>query len=66
MTQAVMPPLCPVLTGVDPSAPGQLQEQTPAGGPHSEVGLKPQLSCSGEVTKEDEQKSFHAATQMTD
>ena len=29
------------------SAPRQPQKQTPVGGPHAEVGLKPQLSCRG-------------------
>ena len=50
----------PVLTGADPSAPGQPQEQTPVGGPHAGVGLKPQLSPRGRTTKEEEQKSFWA------
>ena len=59
---------CPhtVLTREDPSPPGQPQEQTPVGGPHAEVGLKPQLGPRGGVTKEEEQKSFCAAAQTAD
>ena len=36
------------------------------GGPHTEVGLKPQLSHRGGVTKEEEKKSFRSAAQTTD
>ena len=61
-----MLPPCLVLTGADPSAPGQPREQTSVGGPHAEVGLKPQLSPRGGATKEEEQKSFHAAAQTAD
>ena len=53
-TLAAVPPLCPVLTEADPSAPGQPQEQTPVGGPHAEVRLEPQLSPRGRATKEEE------------
>ena len=59
MIQAAMPPLCPVLTGTDPSAPGQPWEQISVGGPNGEVGIKPQLSPRGRATKEEDQKSFH-------
>ena len=65
-TQAAMPPPRPVLTGAGPSAPGQPREQSPVDGPHTEVGLKPKLSLRGRVTKEEEQKSFHAAAQTED
>ena len=51
VTPAVMPPLCPVLTRADP---------------HTEVGLKPQLSCRGGAAKEEERKSFCAAAQAMD
>ena len=54
--QAVIPPLRLVLTGADPRAPRQPQDQTPVGGPHTEVGIKPKLDG---VTKEEDQKSFH-------
>ena len=66
VTQAVMPPLGPVLTGADPSSPGRPQEQAPVGGSHAKVRLRPQLSPRGRVTKEEEQKSFHAAAQTAD
>ena len=66
VTQAVMPLPCPVLTGADPSAPGQPQEQTPVGDSHAEVGLKPQLSPRNGATKEEEKKSFHAPAQGAD
>ena len=61
-----MLPPCPVLAGADPSAPGQPREQSPVDGPHTEVGLKPQLSPRGGATKKEEQKSFSAAAQTID
>ena len=56
--QTVIPSLHPVLTGADPRAPRQLQDQTLVGGPHAEVGIKPKLNPRDRVTKED-RKSFH-------
>ena len=50
--QAVIPPLCPVLTGADPRARRQTQDQTPVGGPHTEVGIKRKLNPRDRVTKE--------------
>ena len=38
-------------------------EQTPKGGPHAEVGLKPKLSPRGCATKEEELKSLPEAAQ---
>ena len=52
--QAAMPLSCPILIGADPSPSGQPQEQTLVGGLHSEVGLKPQLSSSSGVAKEED------------
>jgi len=46
-----MPPPHLVLTGADPSPPGQPQEQTPVDEPHVEVGIKPQLSSRGGIIK---------------
>ena len=57
--QAVIPPLLPVLTGADPRAPKKPQDQTPEGGPHADVGIKPKLNPRDGVTKEEDQKSFH-------
>ena len=57
--QAVIPPLCPVLTGADPSALGQPQEQAPVGGPQAKVRVKPELNPRDRVTKEEDRKSFH-------
>ena len=54
-----MPPLNPVLTRADPITPGQPQEQSLMDGPNTEVGIKSQLSPSGEVIKEEDRKSFH-------
>ena len=39
--QTVIPHLHPVLTGAEPRAPRQPQDQTPVGGTHAEVGIKP-------------------------
>ena len=58
-----VPPLCLLHTGADLCAPGQPQEQTRVGGPHAEVGLKPQLSPWGRATKEVKLKSLFAAVQ---
>ena len=63
MTQAVMPPLHPVLTRQ--TAPGRSWEQTPVTGPHTQVGLIPELSPRGGMTKEEEQKSFWAVAKAT-
>ena len=57
--QAVVPSLCPVLTGADPRAPRQPQNQTPVCGPHTKVGIKPKQIPRDEATKEEDQKSFH-------
>ena len=51
----------PLLPGADLCAPGQPREQTPVGGPHAEVVLKPQLSPRGCATKEEKLKSLLAA-----
>ena len=56
--QAVIPPLHPVLTEADPRAPRQPQDQTPVGGPHTEVGIKSKLNPGDGVTKEEDRKSF--------
>ena len=56
--QSVIPPLHPVFTGADPRALRQPQDQTPVGGPHAGVGIKPKLNPRDGVTKED-RKSFH-------
>ena len=61
-TPAAMLSLCPVLTGADPSPPGQSQEQTPVSGPLTQVGVKAHLSPRGHATKE-ELKSLLAAAQ---
>jgi len=37
---------------VNPSPPGQLQEQTPVEDPHGELEIKPQLKPRSSVTKE--------------
>lgn len=47
------------------TAPGPSWEQTPVVGPHTQVGLKPELSPRGGVTKEEEQKSFCEVEQAT-
>lgn len=51
MIQAAALPPCSVLTGADPSPPGLPQEQTPVDDPHADVGIKPQTSFRGRVTK---------------
>ena len=48
-----------VLTGADPSPPGQPQEQTPVDDPHAEVEIKSQLKPRGRVTKEEDPKPSH-------
>ena len=62
MIQAATLSLHPILTWVSPGPP-EPQEQTPVDGPYSEVGIKPQLSSRGRVTKEEEKKkkkkAFH-------
>ena len=60
---AAMPPPCSVLIGADPSVPGQPWEQTPVGGLHAEVGLKPQMSPTGQTTKEENLKSLLTVAQ---
>ena len=60
---AAMPPPCSVLTGADPSAPGQPWKQAPVGGPRVEMGLKPKMSPTGHTTKEDNLKSLLTAAQ---
>ena len=47
-----------VLTGADPHPPAQPQEQTPVDGPHTEVGVKPQMKSSGSVAREEGRKPF--------
>ena len=59
MIQAVVPPLRPVFTVAHPRDPRQPQYQTPVGGPHTEVGIKPKLNPSDRATKEEDGKSFH-------
>ena len=58
-SRAVIPPLRPVLTGAHLRAPTQPQDQTPLGGTHEEVGIKPKLNLRKGVTKEEDCKSFH-------
>ena len=53
----------PLLTRADSCTPGQPQKQTPVGGPHAEVGLKPQLSPRGHAAKEEKLKSLLTAGQ---
>ena len=53
-----MPPPSLVLTGADPSPPGQPQEQTPVDNPQAEVGIKPQLNSTGNVAKRIENLSY--------
>ena len=38
-------------------------DQTPEGGTHAEVGLKPKLNLRGSAVKEEKGKSFHIAAQ---
>jgi len=56
MIRAAAPPPGPVFTEADPSPPGQPQDQTPRDDPQAEVGIKQQLSSSGTVIKEKDQK----------
>ena len=60
------PPPCPLLARADFCAPGQPQEQTPVCDPHTEMGLKPQLSPRGCVTKEEKLKSLLTAVHTED
>ena len=46
-------------TGVDPSSPGQPQDQIPVEDPHVEMEVKPQLKTSGSVAKEKDPKPSH-------
>ena len=62
MIQAALPPPCPVLTEADPRPPGQPQEQAPVDGPHTEVGIKPQLSSRVRATKEEDGKCSISCT----
>ena len=39
------------------------KDQTPKGGTHAEVGLKPKLSPRGDTTKEEKHKPFYAVAQ---
>ena len=52
--QAVIPPLCLVLTGTDPRAPRQPEDQTSVGEPHAEVRIKPKLNSRDGVTREED------------
>ena len=63
MTQAVMPLLHPVLTRADCSR--AVLGADFVTGPHTQVGLKPELSPRGGVTKKEEQKSFCAVAKAT-
>ena len=54
--QATAPPPQLVLTGTDPSPPGQPQEQTAVDDPCTEVEIKPQLKPRGGVAKEEDPK----------
>ena len=47
-----------VLTGADPRPPAQPQDQTPVDGPHTEVGVKPQMDSRGSVAREEDRKPF--------
>ena len=68
MIQAAVPPPCLVLTGADPSPPLKPHKLTPMDNPHAELGIKPQLSSRGRVTKKEDQKKkkFPLAVQATD
>ena len=55
---------CSFFTGVDWCASGQPQEQTPVGGPHIGVGLKPQLYSRGHAAKEEKLKSLLTVVQV--
>ena len=59
VTQAATPLPHLTLTGVNPSPPGQTQEQTPVDDPHAEVEIKPQLKPRGSVAKEEHPKPSH-------
>ena len=59
MIQVAMPPPCLVLPGADPSPPGKPHKLTHVDNPLAEVGIKPQLSSRGRVTKKEDQKTFH-------
>jgi len=59
VTQAAAPPPHLVLTGANPSPPGQPQEQTPVDDPHAEVEIKSQWKPRGSVTKEKDPKPSH-------
>ena len=58
-TQEAAPPPHMVLTGTNPSPPGQPQEQTPVDDPHAEVEIKPQLKPRSTVAKEEDPKPSH-------
>ena len=53
MDKSIEAPLHPVLTEADPSPPRHPQEQTPVDDSYSEVGIKPQSNCRGNVAKEE-------------
>ena len=59
MTQTAAPSPHPVLTGANPSSPGQPQEQTPEDDPHTEVEIKPQLKPRDSVANEEDPKPSH-------
>ena len=61
-TQAAAPPPHLALNGVNPSPPGQPQEQTPVDNPHIEVEIKPQLKPRGSVAKEEDPKPSNSCT----
>jgi len=59
MTQVAVPPPHLVLTGVDPSSPGQPQDQIQVEDPHVEMEIKPQLKTRANVAKEKDPKPSH-------
>ena len=58
-TQAAAPPPHLALTEVNPSPPGQPQEQIPVDDLHVEVEIKPQMKPRGSVAKEEDPKPSH-------
>ena len=48
-----------VLTGTDPSPPGQPQEQNPMDNPHADMEIKSQLKPRGSVAKEEDSEPSH-------
>lgn len=59
-------PLHSIATGAGSDAPGKSEAQMPVGGPHAEVGLKPQLRHTRCETKENEMKPLLTTVQIAD